>query len=131
MKDRRAVGMLNPIYLCAIQNEGKNRGGEGTTPVTTACPEAGKKKYAKKKENLHRSRTIYNMPYTLRNTHIRVQHMQLANMRIDESRDAIAAGMSVEKAFSYFTKVTDTSAVTNRESLVEISSTGGRLSIWA
>ena len=28
--------------LCAIKNEAKNRGGEGTTPVTTACPEAGK-----------------------------------------------------------------------------------------
>ena len=27
--------------LCAIKFEGKNRG-EGTTPVTTACPEAGK-----------------------------------------------------------------------------------------
>ena len=25
-----------------IKIEGKNRGGEGTTPVTTACPEAGK-----------------------------------------------------------------------------------------
>ena len=28
--------------LSAIKFEGKNRGGEGTTPVTTACPEAGK-----------------------------------------------------------------------------------------
>ena len=28
--------------LCAIKIEGKNRGGEGTTPVTTACPQAGK-----------------------------------------------------------------------------------------
>ena len=32
--------MLNPM---AIKIEGKNRGGEGTRPVTTACPEeAGK-----------------------------------------------------------------------------------------
>ena len=35
MKNRRAV-------LCAIKIEGKNRGEEGTTPVTTACLEAGK-----------------------------------------------------------------------------------------
>ena len=28
--------------LCAIKIEGNNRGGEGTTPVTTACPEAVK-----------------------------------------------------------------------------------------
>ena len=28
--------------LRAIKIEGKDRGGEGTTPVTTACPEAGK-----------------------------------------------------------------------------------------
>ena len=28
--------------LCAIKIEGKNRGGKETTPVTTACPEAGK-----------------------------------------------------------------------------------------
>ena len=39
MKNRRAVGLLN---LPAIKIEGKNREGEGTTPVTTACPEAGK-----------------------------------------------------------------------------------------
>ena len=30
--------------------KGKNRGGEGTTPVTTACPEAGKKKCEEKKK---------------------------------------------------------------------------------
>ena len=30
--------------------EGKNRGEEGTTPVTTACQEAGKYKCAKKKK---------------------------------------------------------------------------------
>ena len=29
--------------------EGKNRGEEGTTPVTTACPEARKKNRAEKK----------------------------------------------------------------------------------
>ena len=28
--------------LCVIKIEGKNRGEEGATPVTTACPEAGK-----------------------------------------------------------------------------------------
>ena len=36
-------GIAEP--LCAIKVEAKNRGGgggEGTTPVTTACPEAGK-----------------------------------------------------------------------------------------
>ena len=61
MKNRRAVGLLN--LMRDKKNEGKNRGGEGvgllnpmrdkkiegknreeegTTPVTTACPEAGK-----------------------------------------------------------------------------------------
>ena len=30
--------------------EGKNRGGKGTTPVTTACPEAGKCKCEEKKK---------------------------------------------------------------------------------
>ena len=40
MKNRRAVGLLNPI--CAIKIEGKTRGEEGKTLVTTACPEAGK-----------------------------------------------------------------------------------------
>ena len=43
--------------LCAIKVEGKNRGGEGMTPVTTACPEAGKWKCAeekkKKKKRVH------------------------------------------------------------------------------
>ena len=36
-------GIAEP-YIYAIKIEGKNRGGEGTTPgpVTTACPEAGK-----------------------------------------------------------------------------------------
>ena len=40
MKYRRAVGLLKT--LCAIKIEGKNQGQDGTTPVTTACPEAGK-----------------------------------------------------------------------------------------
>ena len=35
-ENRRAVGMLT---LCAIEIEGTYRGEEGTTPVTTACPE--------------------------------------------------------------------------------------------
>ena len=34
-ENRRAVGMLNPMR---DKNE-KHRGREGTTPVTTACPE--------------------------------------------------------------------------------------------
>ena len=33
-KNRRAVGMLNPMR---DKNEGTYRGGEGMTPVTTAC----------------------------------------------------------------------------------------------
>ena len=33
MKNRRAVRLLNPM------RDGKNRGEERTTPVTTACPE--------------------------------------------------------------------------------------------
>ena len=37
---RRAVGLLNPMR--DQKNEGKNRGEKGTTPVTTAHPEAGK-----------------------------------------------------------------------------------------
>ena len=41
MKNRRAVGSLNPVRE---KIEGKNRGGEGMKPVTTACPEAGKQK---------------------------------------------------------------------------------------
>ena len=40
MNNRRAVGLLNPMRDKKI--EGKNRGGEGKTPVTTACPEAKK-----------------------------------------------------------------------------------------
>ena len=41
MNNRRAVGLLNPMRDKNI--EGKNGGGgAGTTPVTTACPEAGK-----------------------------------------------------------------------------------------
>ena len=39
MKNRRAVGLLNPVRH---KIEGKNRGEEGMTPVTTACAEAGK-----------------------------------------------------------------------------------------
>ena len=42
MRNRRAVGLLNPMR--AIKIEGKNRGAEWTTPLTTACPEAGKYK---------------------------------------------------------------------------------------
>ena len=38
-ENRRAVGMLNPMR---DKNEGTYRGAEGTTPVATACPEAGK-----------------------------------------------------------------------------------------
>ena len=34
---------------CARKIEGKNRGGAGTTPVTTACPEAGKSMCVKQK----------------------------------------------------------------------------------
>ena len=34
-ENRRAVGMLNPMR----DIEGTYRGGKGTTPVTTACPE--------------------------------------------------------------------------------------------
>ena len=47
MKNRRAAGLLN---LCTIKIREKNRGGEGTTPVTTACPEAGKWMCAKKEK---------------------------------------------------------------------------------
>ena len=35
-KRRRAVGMPNPMR---DKNEGTSPGGEGTAPVTTACPE--------------------------------------------------------------------------------------------
>ena len=35
-ENRRAVGKLNPVRG---KNEGTYRGGGGTTPVTTACPE--------------------------------------------------------------------------------------------
>ena len=35
-ENRRAVGLLNPMR---DKIEGTHRGGEGTTPVTTACPE--------------------------------------------------------------------------------------------
>ena len=48
MNNRRAVGLLNPMR--DIKIEGKNRGGEGMTPVTTACPEAGKSKSVLKKK---------------------------------------------------------------------------------
>ena len=34
--------------LCAIKTDGTYRGGEGTTPETTACPEAGKVQLEKK-----------------------------------------------------------------------------------
>ena len=36
-ENRQAVGTLNPMR---DKNEGTYRGEEGTTPVTTACPEA-------------------------------------------------------------------------------------------
>ena len=49
MKNRRAVGLLNPMR---DKNRGKNRGEEGTTPVTTTCPEAGKWKCEKKKKKM-------------------------------------------------------------------------------
>ena len=40
MKNRRAVGLLlNPMR---DEIEGENRGEEGTTPVTTVCPEPRK-----------------------------------------------------------------------------------------
>ena len=35
-ENRRTVGMLNPM---CDENEVTYRGGEGATPVTTACPE--------------------------------------------------------------------------------------------
>ena len=35
-ENRRAAGMLNPMRG---KHEGTYRGEEGTTPVTTACPE--------------------------------------------------------------------------------------------
>ena len=41
MKDRRAVGLLNPMRD-NTKIEGKNWGGKGATPETMACPEAGK-----------------------------------------------------------------------------------------
>ena len=44
-QNRRAVGLLNPMR---DKSEGKSRGVEGTTPVTTACPEAGKYNCEKK-----------------------------------------------------------------------------------
>ena len=46
MKNRRAVGLLNPMR---DKNGRQEPGGEGTTPVTTACPEAGKYKCERKK----------------------------------------------------------------------------------
>ena len=57
MKSRQAVGLLNPMR---DKTEGKNRGEEGTTPVTTACPEAGKYKCAKKKKK--KKKTIWAEP---------------------------------------------------------------------
>ena len=35
-------GIAEPYSYVRCNIEGKNRGKEGTTPVTTACPEAGK-----------------------------------------------------------------------------------------
>ena len=40
MKNRRAAGLLNPMRDKQIK--ARTRGEEGTTLVTTACPEAGK-----------------------------------------------------------------------------------------
>ena len=52
MKNRRAVGLLNPMRdLVTVEIEGKNREEEGTTPVTTACPEVGKQMCVKNKKN--------------------------------------------------------------------------------
>ena len=48
-KNRRAVGLLNPMHQT---NEGENQGGEGTTPVTMFCPEAVKQKRVNKKKNV-------------------------------------------------------------------------------
>ena len=46
MKSRRAVGLLNPMR---DEKMNANTGGEkGTTPVTKACPEAGKLKCEQK-----------------------------------------------------------------------------------
>ena len=45
--DEKSTSNEIAVTLCAIKNEGKNRGEEGTTPVTTACPEAGKSKCEK------------------------------------------------------------------------------------
>ena len=40
-KNNMSSGIAEPC-VCAMKTEGKNRRGEGTTPATTACPEAGK-----------------------------------------------------------------------------------------
>ena len=40
MKNRRAVGLLNPMR--DLKLKARTGGEEGATPVTTACPEAGK-----------------------------------------------------------------------------------------
>ena len=47
------------VLYTRIKTEGENRGKEGTTPVTTACPEAGKQKCETKKRNIvHRPYSI-------------------------------------------------------------------------
>ena len=52
MRKLRAVGLIVEPYA-RDENGRKEPGGvEGTTPVTTACPEAGKQKFEKKRENL-------------------------------------------------------------------------------
>ena len=63
--------MLHPIVRDK-NNEGKNRGEEGTTPVTPACPEAGKFEVG----NIYIARSEY--------------HTQLAKMSFDEIFDLTA-----------------------------------------
>ena len=47
----------------AIKIEGKNRGGEGTTAVTTACPEAGSRR-VRKKQNIKKGHTFSRVEVT-------------------------------------------------------------------
>ena len=42
LAEKSTISGTAEAYLCAIKIEVKNRGEEGATPVTTACPEAGK-----------------------------------------------------------------------------------------
>ena len=43
------------LTLCAIKIEGKNRGEEGTAPVTTAYPEGGKQMCVKEEKKKNRT----------------------------------------------------------------------------